>query len=134
MAETKSKQYTVVGGDSLSSLAKKFYGSADLWKVIYDANKQLIGPDPNLIRPGQVLDIPDRGTGGDDDGDDDGGAGEILATYTVVQGDTLTEIARRYYGNGDQEHVGIIFRANKKVIGNDRRLIMPGQVLKIPKI
>lgn len=131
MAETK---YKVVGGDSLSSIAKKFYGSADLWKVIYDANKQVIGSDPNLIRPGTELTIPDRGTGGGDDGGDDGGTGEVLATYTVVQGDTLTDIAQRFYGNGDQEHVGIIFRANKKTIGNDRRLIMPGQVLKIPKI
>jgi nucleoid-associated protein YgaU len=134
MAETK---YKVVGGDSLSSIAQKFYGSADLWKVIYDANRQVIGSDPNLIHPGTELTIPDRGTGGgDDDGDDgdDGGTGEVLATYTVVQGDTLSDIAQRFYGNGDQEHVRIIFRANKKTIGNDRRVIKPGQVLKIPKI
>jgi hypothetical protein len=50
--------YTVVRGDSLSKIAKKFYGNANLWHKIYAANKAVIGSNPNLILPGQKLTIP----------------------------------------------------------------------------
>ncbi len=53
-------EYTVVAGDSLSAIAANFYGSAAKknWMAIYEANKDLIGDDPNLILPGQKLKIP----------------------------------------------------------------------------
>ena len=50
--------YTVVKGDTLSRIAKQFYGDANKWRKIYDANKALIGNNPDLIKPGQVLNIP----------------------------------------------------------------------------
>jgi LysM repeat protein len=53
-----AKTYTVKPGDSLSKIAKQFYGKASLWPRIYDANKAVIGANPNLIRPGQVFVIP----------------------------------------------------------------------------
>ena len=49
--------YTVVSGDSLSKIAKKFYGDANQWKKIFDANTDKI-KNPDLIHPGQVLTIP----------------------------------------------------------------------------
>lgn len=49
--------YTVVKGDWLSKIAKKFYGDAKKWNVIFDANKEVI-KDPDLIYPGQQLRIP----------------------------------------------------------------------------
>ena len=49
--------YTVVRGDWLSKIAKKFYGDAKKWDVIFDANKEVI-KDPDLIYPGQQLRIP----------------------------------------------------------------------------
>jgi hypothetical protein len=49
--------YTVVSGDSLSKIAKKFYGHANRWHAIYDANRDQIS-DPDRIRIGQVLKIP----------------------------------------------------------------------------
>jgi hypothetical protein len=52
--------YPVVAGDSLSLISKKKYVDLELWPLIYDANKALIGPDYNKIRPGQVLKIPDK--------------------------------------------------------------------------
>ncbi len=52
------KTYTVQPGDSLSRLAQSFYGNANDWSKIYDANRQTIGGNPNLIRPGQSLVIP----------------------------------------------------------------------------
>jgi hypothetical protein len=50
--------YTVVSGDYLSKIAQMFYGNGSLWRTIYDANIDVIGPNPNLIFPGQVLTIP----------------------------------------------------------------------------
>jgi len=53
-------QHTVESGDSLSYLAKKYYdsGSKENWMKIYEANKELIGDNPNMIKIGQVLKIP----------------------------------------------------------------------------
>lgn len=52
------KTYTVVKGDCLWNIAKKFYGSGAQYTKIYNANKGVIGGNPNLIYPGQVLTIP----------------------------------------------------------------------------
>lgn len=51
------RTYTVVSGDSLSKIAKREYGDAQKWRVIYDANRDQIS-NPDLIHPGQVLTIP----------------------------------------------------------------------------
>ncbi|SNC75827.1 LysM domain-containing protein [Hymenobacter gelipurpurascens] len=50
--------YTVVSGDSLSKIAKHHYGDAAKWHQIYDANKGVIGSNPDLIEVGQVLTLP----------------------------------------------------------------------------
>lgn len=50
--------YTVARGDNLSKIAKRFYGSSVLWRGIYEANRDVIGSDPNYILPGQQLVIP----------------------------------------------------------------------------
>lgn len=52
------KTYTVVRGDCLWNIAKKFYGNGAQYAKIYDANRGVIGGNPNLIYPGQVLTIP----------------------------------------------------------------------------
>ncbi|HMM66325.1 MAG TPA: LysM peptidoglycan-binding domain-containing protein [Dokdonella sp.] len=49
--------YTVVKGDNLSKIAKKFYGNANQWRVIFEANRERIS-NPDLIQIGQVLKIP----------------------------------------------------------------------------
>lgn len=56
--DPKSKKYTVVSGDNLSKISRKMYGDASKWKKIYDANKSVIGKNPNIIYPGQVYSIP----------------------------------------------------------------------------
>jgi len=55
-------EHTVEEGDTLSGIALKYYSSAskDMWMMIYNANKSVIGDDPNLIKPGQVLRIPEK--------------------------------------------------------------------------
>jgi LysM repeat protein len=54
---TTNKTYTVVKGDSLWAIAKKFYGNGSKYTIIYNANKDKI-KNPNLIYVGQVLNIP----------------------------------------------------------------------------
>ena len=53
------RTYTVAKGDSLSKIAKDLYGKAGNWHAIYEANKATIGSNPDLIKPGQVLTIPE---------------------------------------------------------------------------
>lgn len=49
--------YTVVKGDTLSRIAKQFYGSAQKYNRIFEANRPLL-QHPDRIYPGQVLRIP----------------------------------------------------------------------------
>jgi nucleoid-associated protein YgaU len=56
-AVAQAKTYTVESGDCLSSIARKLTGSAN-WQALYEQNKSVIGSNPNLIYPGQVLMIP----------------------------------------------------------------------------
>lgn len=49
--------HTVVKGDYLSKIAKKYYGNAMKYPVIFEANKPML-TDPDKIYPGQVLRIP----------------------------------------------------------------------------
>lgn len=57
-APAASQTYTVVKGDCLWNIAKRFYGNGSKYTIIYNANKGVIGGNPNLIYPGQVLTIP----------------------------------------------------------------------------
>lgn len=54
---TGTQSYTVKSGDSLSAIARKLTGSTN-WQTIYEQNKAVIGSNPNIIKPGQVLTIP----------------------------------------------------------------------------
>ncbi|MDQ3347138.1 MAG: LysM peptidoglycan-binding domain-containing protein [Acidobacteriota bacterium] len=53
----QEQTYTVVAGDSLSKIAKRFYGDASLWPRLHEANRDQI-TNPDLIHPGQRLKIP----------------------------------------------------------------------------
>lgn len=125
--------HTVVTGDTLRKISEKYYGSPDGWASIYEMNKALIGSDPNLLRPGQVLKIPWVEGPYPDPGDQTGN-GEFIAIHTVAAGETLSAIAKRYYGSAEVKYWKPIHRANKDVIGKDYTKIFPGQKLKIPKL
>lgn len=55
--EPESKFYTVKSGDSLSKISKEFYGDANQYNKIFEANRPLL-KDADDIFPGQVLRIP----------------------------------------------------------------------------
>ncbi len=54
---SQTRTYTVKAGDTLSKIAKEFYGDANQYTKIFNANKDKLN-DPNKIHPGQVLTIP----------------------------------------------------------------------------
>lgn len=56
----KPRVHIVKSGDWLSKIAIQYYGDMNKWKTIYEvpANKATIGPNPDLIKPGQELIIP----------------------------------------------------------------------------
>jgi len=55
--ETEEQTYTIESGDSLSKIAKHFYGDASKWRQIFEANRDVI-KDPDLIHPGHTIKIP----------------------------------------------------------------------------
>jgi nucleoid-associated protein YgaU len=58
--EPEAQFHTVESGDTLSKIAKNFYGDAMKYPVIFEANKPMLS-DPDKIYPGQVLRIPPLG-------------------------------------------------------------------------
>ena len=55
--EPEASFHTVESGDTLSKIAKKVYGDAMKYPVIFEANKPML-KHPDKIYPGQVLRIP----------------------------------------------------------------------------
>jgi LysM repeat protein len=52
------RHYTVQSGDTLSKISKHFYGDANQYMRIFEANRNIL-KDPNQIQPGQDLVIPE---------------------------------------------------------------------------
>lgn len=152
------RTYTVVRGDTLSGIARKFYGAnqGGAWPTIFFANRNLIS-NPDLIRPGWRLTIPPTVTSRDvararrSVGQDSSPtttppasdrnkatgrtttrrAGNTSQTlYTVARGDTLSAIALKFYGSARRSNVNKIAAANGIP---DPDKIRTGQVLIIPR-
>jgi nucleoid-associated protein YgaU len=59
VAAPAAQFYTVVSGDTLSKIAKQFYGNANEYMRIFEANKPML-THPDKIYPGQNLRIPPK--------------------------------------------------------------------------
>ena len=90
---------SVAKGDSLWSIAEKYYGSGYNWVDIASANKIA---DVNLIAEGQTLTLPDVETKAVTTTTEVVSTDTTISggTYTVVKGDNLWDIAVRAYGDG----------------------------------
>lgn len=116
-AELPAK-YTVKKGEDLWAIAEKFYGSGYNWVDIVEKNKIA---NPDLVEAGTQLTIPavtPRPT-------PKGGEKQV---YTVKKGETLFDIAVRFYGDGFMW--GKIAQANNL---RNPNLIESGQKLVIPE-
>ena len=56
-APASSEFYTIQSGDSLSKIAKQYYGDAMKYPVLFEANREVI-KHPDKIYPGQQIRIP----------------------------------------------------------------------------
>jgi LysM repeat protein len=112
-AQPRVTKYVVQNGDSLSSIATRFAVHGG-WPALYAANRHVIGPDPDAIRPGLVLRLPRR---------------TLPARYTVAAGDTLSGIAAQLALPGGWL---ALYEANWQAIGPNPNTIHPGTVLTIP--
>jgi S-formylglutathione hydrolase FrmB/phage tail protein X len=100
------RTHTVAAGETLSALALRFYGDAQLHRLIATASGIA---NPNVIDVGQRLLFPD------------------FTRYTVVAGDTLSALAVRFYGDAELDRLiaaasGI---AESAVLNAGQRLIIP---------
>lgn len=140
-------KYTVKEGDTLYTIAQSYYGDGYLYKQLVEANKI---EDEDSINVGQVIDIPrpqeaktanptqtlnaenstvkvDGGTGGAVN-QTEWGEKITTETYTVQEGDWLSKIAGRSYG--DIYTFDKIAKANSIT---DPNVIEVGTVLQIPR-
>ena len=54
----RPRTYTVQAGDSLSIIAARTMGDGTAWPRIHELNRSVIGPNPERVREGMVLRIP----------------------------------------------------------------------------
>ncbi|NLA11262.1 MAG: LysM peptidoglycan-binding domain-containing protein [Firmicutes bacterium] len=110
-------RYTVVSGDTMYYLAKRFGVSLD---ALIGANPQI--GDPSMIYPGDVLCVPGESSGGRVPKHCPPGFG---GRYTVVSGDTMYYLAKRFGVSLDA-----LIAANPQI--GDPSMIYPGDVLCVP--
>lgn len=111
--------YTIRAGDNLWSIAKNQLGDGVKWQDIFNANKDILGSNPDLIHPGTQINLPGQEV-----------AANQASNYVVKSGDSLWKISQDLLGDGNKW--GELYQANASIIGNNPRMIMPGQELTIP--
>jgi nucleoid-associated protein YgaU len=108
----------------LSSIAHEWFGDENKWSLIARENPQV---DPNRLKIGQKLRMPAKNATAPSVKEE---VADRESTYTVRSGDTLSKIARDYYG--DISKWKAIYDANKSAIGSDPANLKPGMKLKLP--
>ena len=114
---TARRTYLVVAGDTLFGIAESQLGDGNRWPQVFALNRDEIA-DPDVIFPGQVLELPDPAS-----------TDSVPRVYKVNPGDTLSAIAADRLG--DANRWPEIFEMNRAVI-RDPDLILPGQFLLLP--
>jgi nucleoid-associated protein YgaU len=59
-AASNEQTYEIQSGDTLLSIAEQFYGDPTQWRRIYDANRDVIGNNPDALKVGTTLKIPPK--------------------------------------------------------------------------
>jgi len=125
--------HDVRSGESLTSICRRYYGDISLLEELARFNGM---EDPNALSAGRRLRIPGaadlvRGSAADSTPPRRGQDREEPAqTYTVREGDSLSEIAQRLLGSAKK--YALIFECNRDVLQSPDD-IRSGMVLKIPR-
>jgi len=123
------RDYTVRQGDSFESISKRFFGTTRHADAIKSANAFV---SPTSLRVGQVLRVPvdpQNVQGLPVEGPGPGLPEPAYLEYTVVKGDTLSQLAQRFYGS--LRYAEAIFDANRETMRTKDDLAI-GDVLRIP--
>ncbi len=132
---TADRWYTVKEGDNLTKIARKVYGDGDYAQVIYEANRHRM-TSINSVRVGVRLLIPDRAGRATpapaETRTETPSAPRDTATteYKVKDGETLTELAQRFYGS--QRHWNKLYELNRDRIDDPDR-VRAGTVIRVPR-
>jgi len=129
------REYVIKPGDTFQRIAQREYGSAARWPVVARANPLT---DPVKIRPGDVIRLPldpsniqgrpvDPPQRNDSPSDQD--ADEPVIEYRVRPGDTLSEIAARFYGS--VRHTDFLYQSNRARL-RAKNALRAGQTIRIP--
>lgn len=128
--------YVVKPNDTLGSIARQF---CTTWQHVYHINRAVIGPNPNVLRSGTVLQVPNQ-CGGQTQPPAPCNLGPIphamgpLAgnVYTVVAGDTLFSIARRFCTSVEQLAASNGIRHPWRIHVNQRLVVPVGSTTPTP--
>ena len=128
------ERHRVQPGDTLSSLAQRYYGRSDLTHFLAKRNPQIA--DPNRLRPGDLVVIPPRPVDGSakrasvkSPADPRPPSGE--RTYRVRPGDSFYKIARDVLG--DATRWKELLELNKDLVNGDPTRLQVNQVVVLPK-
>jgi nucleoid-associated protein YgaU len=61
-------------------------------------------------------------------------APKVIGEHTVKEGETLTHISLKFYGEEGKPFWQYLYEFNKNVIGSNMKLMKPGMKLKIPEL
>jgi nucleoid-associated protein YgaU len=127
--EPPFREYTIRPGDTFEGISLRLFGTRRHAPAIARANPFV---SPTGLRRGQTIRIPNDPDNPQARASEEGEGGPVEADvieYTVVRGDTLSELSQRFYGT--MRYAEVIFNANADRMQsmNDLRV---GQVLRIP--
>ncbi|VAX42704.1 hypothetical protein MNBD_PLANCTO03-525 [hydrothermal vent metagenome] len=123
------REYTIQQGDTFERISRRFFGTIRHTEAIAAANPFV---SPTTLREGQVIRVPvdpENVQGRPDDGAEPDLPTPEFLEYVVVRGDTLSEIAQRFYGS--LRYADVIFNANRETMGSMDDLSI-GDTLRIP--
>lgn len=125
------KRHTVVKGDTLVSLAKKYYQEGGKSADIVSANPGLAGR--RRLKPGEEIIIPEPKPSGESNKEPALADAPSVEgpTYTVQEGDTFYAIAKKLYGDGNRWRE--IYNLNKDLLRGEPKRLKPAMTLKLPK-
>lgn len=113
-----SGSYTVKSGDTLSGISQAELHTTD-WKPLYEANKKVVGSDPNLIFPGQKLDMPETKTAEKEPEKATEKKDETAATVTVSAPLANPKVIQSFHNPGAYSlgyHTGTDFAASQGTV------------------
>jgi len=124
-----STSHVVKPGETLSSIAQTYYGSATLWSYIAKANPTL---NPDRLKSGQTLVIPPASSLAPSQVASPAPDKPVATSkqYTVQPGESLYKISMKLWG--DSHHVDALYELNKSTIGDNPAKLKVGTLLNLP--